>query len=465
MIPRPVLLLAATELWERFTYYGMRALLVLCLTAPVAGGGFGRSDADATAIYGLFAAGVYLSALPGGWLADRWLGAVRCIWVGGLLITAGNLLLAAAPTLPLFAGGLVCIASGVGLLKPNVTTLVARASAEAGAPLDGAFTVFYVGINIGGMAGPLVSAALAAATGWRGGFVAAAAGMLVGLATFRRIASRFPDPPRVSSGRAPAAALVVVATALLCLALVPPVILSRAAFAAVIGAMIVAFATLFRVAASQQERANVRLLLVLLCGATLFWMAGEQAGTALTLFAERLTDRRIGSWQFPAAWYQALYPLYVILLAPAFVWLWQRLTTTGREPVSRTKFGAGLLFAAAGLALAAAGALRATSALLSPMWLAGTYLLLSIGELCLGPAGLAAGTRLAPRGREGMATGLWFLSLSLGGLLAGLTGGIFDLGTAAGLGRACGAVALILAIAGIAFLVGRRLPPAAARSS
>jgi POT family proton-dependent oligopeptide transporter len=262
------------------------------------------------------------------------------------------------------------------------------------------------------------------------------------------------------SGRTPAAALAVIVVAILAgLAVIPPVVLVRGAFVVVLGAMILAFVMLFRAAASLAERGSVRLLLVLLCGATLFWMAGEQAGTALTLFAERLTDRRIGSWQFPAAWYQALYPLYVILLAPAFVWLWKRLASSDRDPASSSKFGVGLLFAAAGLALAAVGASRAAAVLVNPMWLAGTYLLLSVGELCLGPVGLAAGTRLAPRGCTGLATGLWFLSLSLGGLMAGMTGGIFDLGTADGLRQACGSVALLLAGAGVALLAGRRFLP------
>lgn len=452
----PVVLLAATELWERFTYYGMRALLVLFFVAPYSSGGFGLANAHAAAIYGLFAASVYLSALPGGWLADRYLGPVPAIWLGGALICCGNLILAFAQGLAQFAVGLVLIALGIGLLKPNVTALVARASAAESMPIDSAFTLFYVGINIGAVAGPLVSSVLVAATGWRGGFAAAAAGMLMGLIAFSRVAARFTDanPPPLRSTRwlLPAILAALALLGFICWQ-VPATVLLRSAVLLVVLTAVGGFTVLLRASRSVHERRRVWLMIALFCGASLFWAAGEQAAVSLTLFAERFTDRSVFGWHFPSASYQSLYPLYIVLFAPFFVWGWQRMAAVNREPSNVLKFGVGLLIAAGGLGVATLAALRAGDGLIGPQWLAIAYLLLALGEILVSPVGLAAGTRLTPAGHTGFSTGLWYLSLSLGGLLAGLTGGLFEIGQARGLAAAFGSVGLSIAIAGIGFVI------------
>jgi proton-dependent oligopeptide transporter, POT family len=452
---RAVVLLAATELWERFTHYGLRALLVLFLIAPLPAGGLALVDARASSIYGLFVAGVYLCALPGGWLADRYLGAVRAIWLGGGLIALGNFSLVFAQGLAAFATGLATIALGVGLLKANVTALVARAAERESMPADSAFTLFYIGINIGAVGGPLVSAALAAATGWRGGFAAAACGMLLGLVAFSRVTASFPDEvpkkrpePSLWVGILGLAAILV----LVCW-LVPVTLLLRAALVLVVLTAVVGFTVLIRVAGTPAERRRVWLMIVLFCGATVFWAAEEQAGVSLTLFAERFTDRDAFGRHFPSAWFQSIYPLYVVICAPFFVWAWAKLAARQREPSNVLKFAAGLLTAAAGLCIATLAALDANSGLVSPVWLALTYLLLALGEILISPVGLAAGTQLAPSGHIGFSTGLWYLSLSLGGLLAGLMGGLFDFGQARGLASAFGSVGLALAVAGGGFLV------------
>jgi len=453
-------LLSATEFWERFTYYGLRALLVLFLVAPVGTGGLGLKDADAASIYGLFAASAWLSGLPGGWIADRWLGAVRAIWAGGGLICMGNLLLCVAPTLGTVAGGLGLIVAGVGLLKPSALTLVARSAVVDSMGVDAAFTVVYTGINIGGIAGPLIGAALAATTGWRGGFAAAAIGMLIGLVVFQRVARRL--PPTAAPTAAPTRSdiskilmgLVVMVTACV---LVQPSILLRLVTVIVLVAAAAGFAVLARECRDGAERKRLGLFLGLFFGASLFWAAGEQAGASLTLFAERFTIRQVWGYTFPAPWYTALYPLWVVLLAPAFAWGWQRLATRNVEVPILAKFGAGLLLAALGLGLAAVAAQRASVAPVGPGWLAGTYLLIAVGDLFVAPTGLAAVTRLVPPGRAGFATGLFLLSLSLGGLTAGLTTSMFDMSRASGHARLLGTVAMVLSAAAFAFLlVGSR---------
>jgi proton-dependent oligopeptide transporter, POT family len=456
---RAVILLAATELWERFTHYGLRALLVLFFIAPVAAGGMGLEDARASSIYGLFVAGVYLCALPGGWLADRYLGPVRAIWLGGALIALGNFSLVFAHSLATFGTGLTVIALGVGLLKANVTALVARAAARESMPPDAAFTLFYIGINIGAVGGPLVSAALAVATGWRGGFAASAAGMLLGLAAFSRVAESFPEGDVLGKAarKRPESLLWVgtgVVAALLALVcwLVPVTVLLRAAIVLVASTALVGFAVLVRVAKAPEERRRVWLMIILFLGATVFWAAEEQAGVSFTLFAERFTDRSVFGRQFPTAWFQSAYPFFVVLCAPFFVWLWAKLARQRREPSNVLKFALGLLTAGAALCIATCAALKAGSGSVGPAWLGVTYLLLAVGEILISPVGLAAGTQLAPAGHVGFSTGLWYLSLSLGGLLAGLMGGLFDFGQSSGLAYAFASVGLALGLAGVGFL-------------
>jgi POT family proton-dependent oligopeptide transporter len=237
---------------------------------------------------------------------------------------------------------------------------------------------------------------------------------------------------------------------------IPVTLLLRAALVLVAFTAIMGFIVLIRVAQPGLERRRVWLMVLLFCGATVFWCAEEQAGVSLTLFAERFTDRHVFSRNFPAAWYQSLYPLYVVLFAPFFVWALRRLALLGREPSNILKFGAGLLVAAIALGVATLAAIRAESAAAAKVgvvWLAITYLLMALGEILISPVGLAAGTQLSPAGHRGFSTGLWYLSLSLGGLAAGLFGGVFDFGRASGLASAFGGLGLMLAIAASGFLV------------
>lgn len=452
---RAVLLLATTELWERFTYYGLRALLVLFMIAPVSAGGFGLPDSRAAAVYGLFAASAYLSALPGGWIADRYLGPVRAIWSGGFFIVGGNTLLMVTVGFAQFAIGLALIAIGVGLLKTSTTALVASAAARESISTDSAFTIFYMAINVGAVLGPLVSATLAVSTGWRGGFGVSAVGMSIGLAAFSRIA---PGYRTAANSLRPldwrlASILLLLGAGIYWLSQHLPAarLLNGMLYVAICAAGL-GFGYLFFVSKQSVERQRVGLMLALFCSASIFWAAGEQAAVTLTLLAERYTDRHIFGREFPAPWYQSIYPLYVVIFAPGFVWLWRRLAAIGREPAILWKFGVGLLIAAAGIALAAVTAHAAQSQLVGYGWLIAIYWLLAMGEILVSPVGLAAGTRLAPAGHVGFSTGLWYLSLSLGGLLAGLTGGVFNISTASGLMAAFASVGGALAATGALFL-------------
>jgi POT family proton-dependent oligopeptide transporter len=235
-------------------------------------------------------------------------------------------------------------------------------------------------------------------------------------------------------------------------AAVPPVVLVRGVFAAVLVCALAGFAYLHRVAANELERRNVRTLAALFCGAVVFWSAGEQAGASLTLFASRFTDRTLGGIELPAAWFQSLYPGYVVLLAPLFAIALLRLGRRGADPDAVVKFGVGLMVGGGALAIAAAGAASAPAGGASPLWLVGTYALLATGEILLSPIGLGATARYAPARHEAFATGLWFLSLGLGGLLAGVTGSLFDFGTTDGLRAAFASIAAMLAVVGAGFL-------------
>jgi proton-dependent oligopeptide transporter, POT family len=444
--PRGLATLFFTEMWERFTYYGMRAVLVLFLVAAVAGGGFGIDDKTATAIYGLYTAGVYLAALPGGWIADRLIGAQRAVLFGGLAITLGNTLLAVSTSPRGFYIGLVVIVLGVGLLKPNVSAIVAGLYPEGGARLDSGFTVFYIGINVGGVLGPFVTGLAQLYFGLRAGFAAAAFFMAVGVVQFyftRRhlgTAGSF-----VASSGARGASLarqwlylwVAVGCSTLLLALIAfgwiavnPVSLAQI-ITYVIAAMVVLYFLYYFSAAglTAEERKRGVVLVVLFVGSVLFWSGYEQAGSSLNLFAERYTDRAVGWLHFviPTGWFQSLNSAFIILFAPFFAWAWIALAKRNLNPSAPAKFALGVMLMGSGfLLVAAAAAIVASGSKVLPYWLISTYLLHTFGELCLSPVGLSYYTKLTPKRFVGQMMGMWFLSLSLGNLVAGLIAGEFD---------------------------------------
>jgi proton-dependent oligopeptide transporter, POT family len=437
--PRGLATLFFTEMWERFTYYGMRAVLVLFLVAAIKAGGFGIDDRTATAIYGLYTAGVYLAALPGGWIADRLIGAQRAVLAGGLTITLGNTLLATSGSPRAFYIGLVVIVLGVGLLKPNVSAIVADLYPEGGARLDSGFTIFYIGINVGGLLGPLVTGWAQLYFGLRGGFAAAALFMAVGVLQFyltRRhlgAAGAYVAAPakqwRYFWVGATISLLLLAVVGLGWIA-VNAVALARGATYAIVGVAALYFLYYFTAAKlDAEERRRGVVLVVLFAGCALFFSGYEQAGSSLNLFAERYTDRTVEWLHFvmPTSWFQSLNSAFIIVFAPFFAWAWIALARHNLNPSAPAKFALGVMLMGSGfLVMAAAAGIVASGSKASPYWLIMTYLLHTFGELCLSPVGLSYYTKLTPKRFVGQMMGMWFLAMSLGNLVAGLIAGEFD---------------------------------------
>jgi POT family proton-dependent oligopeptide transporter len=441
--PRALSTLFFTEMWERFTFYGMRALLVLFLVDAVGNGGYGLDDRTATAIYGLYTAAVFMAALPGGWVADRLIGAQRAVLAGGVLMTLGNLMLTIPGPKELFFGGLVVIIVGVGLLKPNVSTLVADLYPEGGGRRDAGFTIFYMGINLGALIGPFIAAWLAQRFGWRVGFLAAAVGLPFGLLQFwlsRHLFNGAGAQPNRNDGGAGLAAdwrrfwigagVIAIMAALLFSGVVhlDPARLAKGAAYVLVGMAALYFLHLFFGAGLDAvERRRMFVVLMMFCAIAVFWSGYEQAGSSLNLFAKRHVDRMIGAFEIPAGWFQSVQPAFVILFAPVFSALWVRLAQRNLDPAAPLKFGIGLvvlglsfLFVVAAANVVVGGGQAPASLLIL------TYLLSVFGELCVSPVGLSTVTKLAPARLVGQMMGVWFLGSSLGKLMAGLIAGTFD---------------------------------------
>ncbi len=442
--PRGLATLFFTEMWERFSYYGMRALLVLFMTAAVAGEnpGLGFEVGQATAIYGLFTSLVYFLALPGGWVADKLWGQRKAVFIGGIFIALGNFGLV-IPSMISFYLGLLFIIVGTGLLKPNVSTMVGDLYPEGGARRDAGFSIFYMGINIGAFIAPLIVGFFGEQINWHLGFLASGIGMVLGLTQYK-LGDKYlgtagylqgGESESVVSARARkfymilgvSGLVVALFVALMVTGLLP---VTLQGFATVLGYAIIAmvfvyFAYLiFAGGYSSIERKRLGVILWLFILAALFWAGFEQAGSSLNLFARDLTNRNLLGWEIPASWLQAINPIFIIAFAPVFGWLWVWLARRDANPSIPVKFALGLLGLAAGFFVIMWGAANATEATpASPAWLVVTYFLFTVGELCLSPVGLSSITKLAPQGRVGQMMGIWFIGAALGNLFAGLVAG------------------------------------------
>jgi POT family proton-dependent oligopeptide transporter len=442
--PRGLATLFFTEMWERFSYYGMRAILIFYLTASVAKGGLGFADSKAGAVYGLYTAMVYLMCLSGGWIADRLIGARRAVLIGGILIAGGEFCLV-APTLTAFYVGLVLLVCGTGLLKGNVSIIVGQLYAQGDQRRDSGFSIFYMGINIGALISPLFCGWVGERISWRLGFGVAGLGMLAGLVqyllTSRHLGSAGLYPASTGNAgedrrerqkaiRALGIGVAVVAF-LAALGMSGVVELTATMISdgvgwCLLGISVLVFSWLiFFGNWSPVERKRSAAILVLFVSSALFWAAFEQAGSSLSLFAERGTDCRIFGFSFPASWFQSVQPIFVIALAPVFAWLW--LAMGPREPSSPAKFALGLLSGGLAFAILVPAAYMVVGgAKVGPYWLIATYLLQTLGELCLSPVGLSAMTKLAPVRAAGFMMGIWFLSTSIGNWLAGKAASMYS---------------------------------------
>lgn len=453
--PRGLSTLFFTEMWERFSYYGMRAILILFMTAPLANGGLGFDVATAGAVYGLYTGFVYLACLPGGWIADRFWGQRKATFVGGVIIMFGHIALA-IPSLTTFYLGLALLVIGTGLLKPNISTMVGQLYCESDRRRDAGYSIYYMGINIGAFLSPLVCGWLAQAAGfrlqlaewgldpadaWHFGFGAAAIGMAAGLIHYQRGARHLGDAglsvtPVDSASRRQltqaSLALVGLVSVLGLLAMTGIVSVTAQQLNNMFGIILLVitvgfFMWLFTVADwSEEERKRLVLIVVLFLGATVFWSLYEQGGSTFNLFAERNTNTVVLGFDFPASWMQSLNPIYIICgLAPGFAWLWMKLGP--REPSSPAKFAIGMLFMALGWGVMIGAAINARDGMLvSPLWLATMYLLLAMGEMCLSPVGLSAMSKLAPSRIAGLTMGVWFLASSIGSYLGARVAGLYE---------------------------------------
>jgi POT family proton-dependent oligopeptide transporter len=455
--PRGLSTLFFTEMWERFSYYGLRPLLVLFMSATIMNGGYGFDRTQASAIVGIYAAFVYLMSLPGGWIADRLLGLRRAIFIGACLISAGHISIGLSGLLGVSAGkipfflGLILIVLGTGLLKPNISAIVGDLYPEGGARRDAGFSIFYMGINVGSLIGQMVTGYLGEQVDWHVGMGAAGVAMLLGLtwyglrqkATLGPIGltpTKHPDPvvqARQERTVRTAAWSILGSIALIFVAAATGAIeLDAAGIAKYMTYLMVTmaagfFAYIFLLGKlSGDERRRVAVIVVLFVFAAIFWSAFEQAPTSLNLFARDFTDRTLGSFEIPATWFQSVNPLLIIIFAPIFAGLWVGMAKRGMDLSSPAKFALGLFLAGLGFVIMifAANAVVATggATLVSPWWLVGSYFFQSIGELCLSPVGLSSMTKLAPRRFVSQMMGIWFLASALGNLIGGRVGGHVD---------------------------------------
>jgi proton-dependent oligopeptide transporter, POT family len=459
--PRGLSTLFFTEMWERFSYYGMRVLLILFMTAPVAAGGLGFETSVAGAIYGLYTSMVYMTSLPGGWIADRLIGPRRAVLYGGILIASGHFSMA-FPSVATFYLGLTLIVFGTGLLKGNVAVIVGQLYSSDDPRRDAGFSIFYMGINLGAFIAPLVTSYLGQRIEWHLGFTVAGIGMVLGLVQYvlggkyLGDAGLHPSPAkspaaarqlkqRTQWGGGIAAALLVLFAAGMYTGAIPITAkqIADAAGVSLVGLTIAFFVWLFLSGEwTSAERKRLYAILALFLAATVFWSEFEQAGSTLNLFADRATRTSILGWEFPSGYFQSLQPMFIITLAPVFAWIWIRLGA--RQPTSPAKFALGLIFVGAGFAiLVVAAQLAENGVKVSPWWLVGTYLLHTLGELSLSPVGMSAFTKLAPGRVAGLMMGVFYLAISggnfIGGRLASLYGSmplpqLFGLIAAVGIG-------------------------------
>jgi len=444
--PRGLATLFFTEMWERFSYYGMRAILILFLTDQVVKGGMGFTDAKAGAVYGLYTAMAYLCCLGGGLVADRIMGQRRAVLIGGILIAAGEFSLM-VPSETSFYLGLVLLMMGTGMLKGNVSTIVGQLYAPGDPRRDSGFSIFYMGINLGALISPLLCGYVGERISWRLGFGVAGIGMLLGVVQYvlggklLGTAGLHPastgNPERDRQQRR--SALIVVALGLAVLALfgilaaTGAIGISATGISDGLGWVLLAVSVgafswlIFGSEWTIEERKRSAACFVLFIAAALFWASFEQAGSSLSLFADRNTDRHLFGTEFPASWYQSVQPIFVIGLAPVFAWLWLAMARKGFEPSSPAKFTLGLLMGGLSFAILVPPAMAAIhGAQVSWLWLVGTYFLATLGELSLSPVGLSAMTKLAPARAGGFVMGIWFLATSIGNWLAGKAASVYS---------------------------------------
>jgi len=437
--PKALKVLFFTEMWERMSYYGMRGILVLFMTASIQDGGLDFSNSSASAIYGIYAAAVYLATLPGGWIADNLYGQQKTVLYGGIIIMFGHLILA-IPNMSLFYFGLTLVVIGTGLLKPNISALVGGLYENKIDMRESGFTIFYMSINLGSILGFFICGYLGENIGWHYGFGAAGIGMLFGVIQYKlnmkslgKIGLSPSNSINLEIKNKYERIILVISLFISLLVIfgfmgfwsIDPLPLANIMTIVIASISLAYFLYIYFLGnLNKNEKKKIIMIFILFIGAALFWSGFDQGGSSFNIFAKEYTDRIIFGWEYPASWLQILNPLFVVILAPFISYLWIYLGKKMLDPSLPFKFGMGLIFMATGFMIIAVGAQIALSeGLAGAQWLLLTYLFHTIGELILSPIGLAAISSLSPKRFIGQMMGVWFLASSLGAILAGLISG------------------------------------------
>ncbi|WP_293013625.1 peptide MFS transporter [Mongoliibacter sp.] len=480
--PKGLMTLFFTEMWERFSYYGMRALLILFMTTAVIDGGLGFDDRTSGAIYGLYTMGVYLLALPGGWFADRLFGLKKTVWYGGIIIAFGHFTMALPGIFSLFQEtvekstlssldtnsfylGLILIVIGTGLLKPNISSIVGQLYPDGSSKRDAGFSIFYMGINLGAFIAPLACSTVAVYD-WHFGFGLAGLGMVIGLIQYKMSLGTLEGkgellPPQGEAEERKLktmkmGGLAFTASLFFLVAIVFTGIIEIDAFGIaslsykIIGVITVLyFGYVFAYGGlNADEKKKTGAIVIVILFSALFWSGFEQAGSTLNLFAERFTDRSFLGWEIPTGYFQSINSMFIIIFAPFFGAMWVWLGRRNLEPSSPAKFAFGLILLGLGfLVMYFAAKIAASGELAAPTWLVFTYMLHTFGELSLSPVGLSLTTKLAPKKFQGQMMGMWFISVALGNLFAGLISGEVSGGTEDALAEMPSQYFLIVSIA------------------
>jgi POT family proton-dependent oligopeptide transporter len=472
--PRGLSTLFFTEMWERFSYYGMRALLLLFMIGTVEQGGMGMDEKTGGAIYGLYTMFVYLLSLPGGWIADRLLGLRKSIFYGGCIIALGHFCLA-FPYQETFFFGLLLIVIGTGLLKPTASALVGEQYAlNDRAGRDAGFSIFYMGINIGAFIAPLITSYLGENINWHYGFAAAGVGMVLGLIQFKltekNLGSTGLQPSKADDkeGRKKAKQILVAVGSLLVLFVIlmmtRTITIDPVVFAQTIGIVLLICAVIYFIYVfvtqklDASETKKIWAIIIIFIATTVFYTGYEGQGSSLNIFADRYTDMFLGSFEMPAGWLQSFPAIFVVIFVPMFAALWVWSAKKNINISTPVKMSMGLIFMALGyVVMIGASKIVIGGDKPLPTWLIFTYMLHTFGEICLYPIGLSAVTRLSPQRLVGQMMGVFFMALALGNLAAGLFAGEFDDTTIASnpnvLVDLFGLVAMITAIGGVIVLI------------
>ncbi|MBX2966693.1 MAG: peptide MFS transporter [Cyclobacteriaceae bacterium] len=445
--PRGLATLFFTEMWERFSYYGMRALLLLFMVAAVEDGGMGLDDRTGGAIYGLYTMFVYLMALPGGWLADKFFGLRKSVFYGGCIIAAGHICMV-FPSTETFFVGMLLIIIGTGLLKPNISSMVGEIyPADEQVKRDAGFSLFYMGINTGALLAPLIVGYLGENINWHYGFAAAGVGMILGLIQYKLTENhlgqvglepvRLPDAAQqnkreqtIRNGLWVIGLLLAVLVGLLIARVIHinPIVFAGVSGVVILVAVLAYFIYVFLFEnLNGDEKKKVVAIFILFLVTIAFYAGYEGQGSTLNLFAERYTNMFIGSFEMPASWLQSAPPFFVLVFVPVFAWLWTWLAKRNLNPSTPVKMALGLLWMGLGyLVMIFASNIVIAGGKPLPAWLILTYMLHTFGEICLYPIGLSGVTKLSPKRLVGQMMGVFFMALALGNLVAGLYAGEFN---------------------------------------